>query len=629
MNKLNMNEVSRRRWTKTGAAFAAAAAAVLPLGLTATSHAEDLEPVRTPLYWDTNGTNPGIGGTGTSGSTRFNNNNNVFSQSADGTGPMQAFPTTNGLNDAVFGATPTGGGGTVEWDRSLFGDVYLRATYRFRPRSSTRYSMGGLHLSDNVTLFLDGRSGSLWQVNNTFNTVGRPGVTLGENAQLVLNAGATTPVAFRSVVVNALGGTSPTEFSAPLLITGTGLATIEGGISNSQAQAGDFSVPLPDVYLWSGNIVGNENTLTLAGTGAASFASVRFSGNINNGAGDLRISTNKDIGNTRHEIHLDTVSSVWGDTNLDMNSSDKFIYLNRENVLPTGTTLRFNAESLFRGSNTVVLWGNNTEIGQLTSAFNSTTSQIRNDSNDDVVLTISGDDATQPAYTGTILDGAASFAGKLALVRSGSGTTTLGGNANSYTGGTTIRDTSTLALTANATIGSGALTLDGGTLDVSGRNGATFTFDQAVSGVGTINATGKTLVFNHSIAPGNSPGGINILGDATLSSTASLNMEIEGVDPGMFDFLHATGALTYGGVLNLLTDYAATLGDSVKLFDGNDYAGAFADVTGTSLGGGLFWDTSSLSVDGTITVVPEPASLALLAAGGLLIGTSRRRRVVS
>jgi hypothetical protein len=58
--------------------------------------------------------------------------------------------------------------------------------------------------------------------------------------------------------------------------------------------------------------------------------------------------------------------------------------------------------------------------------------------------------------------------------------------------------------------------------------------------------------------------------------------------------------------------------------------GAFAGtvenliITGTDLGGGLSLETSSLLVDGTVQVIPEPAVITLVVAfGGALLFVRR------
>jgi len=51
------------------------------------------------------------------------------------------------------------------------------------------------------------------------------------------------------------------------------------------------------------------------------------------------------------------------------------------------------------------------------------------------------------------------------------------------------------------------------------------------------------------------------------------------------------------------------------------------DFSQATLSSGLSWDTSSFGTDGTLIVVPEPGSLALLAAAAVGVAVVRRRRV--
>ena len=99
MNKLNMNEVSRRRWTKTGAAFAATAAAVvLPLGLATPSHAEDI------AYWSFNNRT-----TGSYQTTDFPYQAEFGSQAGTAT-----FTVDGGITDE----TTVAGGDSLRWIES-------------------------------------------------------------------------------------------------------------------------------------------------------------------------------------------------------------------------------------------------------------------------------------------------------------------------------------------------------------------------------------------------------------------------------------------------------------------------------------------------------------------------------
>jgi hypothetical protein len=56
-------------------------------------------------------------------------------------------------------------------------------------------------------------------------------------------------------------------------------------------------------------------------------------------------------------------------------------------------------------------------------------------------------------------------------------------------------------------------------------------------------------------------------------------------------------------------------GDLFNLFDWGSLSGAFDTVNLPALGGGLSWNTSQLYTNGTLLVVPEPNSAALLLAG--------------
>lgn len=76
-----------------------------------------------------------------------------------------------------------------------------------------------------------------------------------------------------------------------------------------------------------------------------------------------------------------------------------------------------------------------------------------------------------------------------------------------------------------------------------------------------------------------------------------------------------------------MNSFNPAVNDSFQIatFTGFAGSGATFNFVGAPLDSGLSWDTSSFSTNGTITVIPEPAS-ALLAAFGTAALTLRRRR---
>ncbi|MGC4012968.1 MAG: PA14 domain-containing protein [Luteolibacter sp.] len=161
--------------------------------------------------------------------------------------------------------------------------------------------------------------------------------------------------------------------------------------------------------------------------------------------------------------------------------------------------------------------------------------------------------------------------------------------ANTYTGTTTI-SAGTLLLTSPGTTGTGAVTIQsGGTLAGTGTLGAATTIAGTLSpgngGIGTLAAGSKALTLQGTAS-------------FEINKTAATSDQVQGIS-----------TLTYGGTLtvtNLAGNFAA--GDQFTLFAATSYTGSFSSISLPGLPIGLVWDTSSLSTNGTIKVVVDPAS---------------------
>ncbi|MDD2742721.1 MAG: MBG domain-containing protein, partial [Rhodocyclaceae bacterium] len=215
-------------------------------------------------------------------------------------------------------------------------------------------------------------------------------------------------------------------------------------------------------------------------------------------------------------------------------------------------------------------------------------------------LTLSGGVFTVPSATiaaaGTLVTNGGTLALPAGVALSNTGTLSLANATITYPinnqgtislgGGLTFTQLFTNAGTLEATSGtsifqlglqqnSGLIWLKGGNLAGNVQlNGG------ALRGTGSI--FGNLTVGNALVAPGNSPGILNISGGLNLSSGSTVEIEVAGDSPGSgYDQINVTGLANLNGTLNIITTggFEPTPGSAYRILSFANEAGDFASTT--------------------------------------------------
>lgn len=191
-------------------------------------------------------------------------------------------------------------------------------------------------------------------------------------------------------------------------------------------------------------------------------------------------------------------------------------------------------------------------------------------------------------------------------VELGDGGTLSGGTFdNTNGGGQIIVPAGATGKVENATV-NGTVTIEtGGTLAVVGTVGGSFT------------AGGNLSVTNGGIlSPGNSPGTVHVTGDLTVAAGGGWRIELGQGAAG--DLVDITGKLDLTAIGDTLTLVGGEVGQTYRIATFGSIEGAFDAFAGPAS-----YESSVVGNDLFVSVVPEPASLGLLALGALLLGRRR------
>jgi len=156
------------------------------------------------------------------------------------------------------------------------------------------------------------------------------------------------------------------------------------------------------------------------------------------------------------------------------------------------------------------------------------------------------------------------------------------------------------------------------------NEGSTLAVEGQLTGLSTLEADRRLeavsvlgdMTVHGTFAAGNSPADSILDGILTIAVDRILEMELGGYLLGEeYDRLTVTETAYLDGTLDvvLLDGFTLSYGDSFDLFNWkDDHAnGEFATITTSALTGDLEWDTSELYTNGTLSVIPEPSSLAM------------------
>jgi len=417
------------------------------------------------------------------------------------------------------------------------------------------------------------------------------GTTVSSGAALKLNN-----VNYATAEALTINGTGVSNGGA---LVNSGTSTYAGAVTaatNSTINTGGGTIT------FTGGLAKNGTVLTLTGGGTVNVNTVGISGS----------SANSDLVVDGTTANLNVANTYNGPTSITNGAT---LNANAAGALPTATRSAVSIDPSGSSGTSTLALGANQSVASLTGA---STSKVTLGANPLTVGTTGGSTTFAGVISGTLGN----------VTKDGTSTQVFSGN-NTYTGTTTV-SSGTLLINGNSSAATGAVAVNGGTLGGSGT----------IGGAVTVNASGF-------LAPGNSSAGILTVSSLALNSTSTVQFEVNGTATAGTDYdrivVSGSGALALDGAFTIAFGNISALANTtdINLISySSSHTGDFTSLVSTGYYGGSGWthvgETFSMSsggqtltfseLTGNLTVVPEPATWALLAFSLTTVMIFRRRR---
>ncbi len=552
---------------------------------------------------------PGIWGVSGDTATLGSGSSGPATVTLDGTSPH--------LGNLTLGSTAgytlaSGSGGTLNIDNGPAAAVVTVA--------AGSHTIAAPVVLDSNTNVAANNAGDMLTVSGPVS--GSGGLTAGGAGLLVLNAantysGGTTIDAGTLVLANSSGsavGSGGILISGGTLQVGNGGTTgiLPAGVTNNSVLAFDRSDALT-----LGGLIGGSGSLVQTGPGTLNLTGTVCNSTIVGNAGQLVLTPS---------LVFSGNLATGPAGRIQNNSSLQFGNLNNGGIFAGGGSLLGSFVNQSSG-NVRIAAGQSLYLQNIGPQSNSGLIQVIGTGASQAQFESAG------PFTNASGGGTGMIAAQNATLEFDGGLTNQAAVAFSY-GVNNVFGTVTNSPSGNITVAGGAgVTFYGdvaqnGTLVIStvGSTHSSAVFLGAFSGSGGFTGGGDVFIEGN-LRPSD-PVEVTFGGNANLGNATDTVMQLAGPVAGsQYDQIDATGQLVLAGDLNvvLLDGFQPQVGQAFQLFDGQ-LSGTFNQVTLPALSDGEQWNTSNLNTTGTITVVPEPSSLTMLAAAAVGLAGYRWRR---